>query len=417
MREWILAMVAVSACRGDAPDAGSAAAPAPAPAWTGACLDALERASSAPPGDRIPLALAGCRPCGVDWRDAAAAVPSTVVAVIDACELGCARTARSAFYAAISALDDDQRATGPWRALGKSCPAVLGDRGGDGRYANATWFALHQIARRLGTAPLTAREQERWRALQGALWLPLPVVSQVGTQFVLPTATAVVDAPVTHVTITSEAVTIGALPRARLDDRGVAVAPDASAPWPGDAIGDGGLAAALDARGAKEVVLIAPTGLAARRVLAIAAALGGRRGLLAVTRGEGGLAATAVGFTPGPIAGALVIDASASRACATSATGAVAACTELPAEPAARRALLGELTAGHPRIAIAVLTAPSVAPAGRRAPPAPVVDAAAIAARLDELAGLTPDVGAAELPGPWPSGTPAAVRAALAGAR
>lgn len=421
MRTWPLAIAVLVACRGGAPGGSAAsgvasddARPAIDPAWAGTCLDALERASSAAPRERIAIALAGCRPCGVDWKDAlTSTVASQVVAVVDACELGCARTARSDFFAAISALEDDQRATGPWRALGGSCAAALGAGGGDGRYAGGTWFALHQIGRRLVDAPLGDRDRARWRSLQASLWFPLPVVSQVGTQFVVPTATAVTEPPSVHVTLTGDAITTGALPRAIFDDRGLALAPSPGAPWPGDAITADALAASLDARAAKDVLVIAPTGLDASRVLAIVAQLGDRRAALAVTRGDGAMAAAQVAFVHGPLARGLAIDAGASRACAASATG-ITGCVELPPDAGARRALLAELTASHPRIAIAVMPMPIAAPAGRRAPPPPSIDAAAIAARLDELAGLgVTEVIAAELPGPWPTTTTAVLRAQL----
>jgi hypothetical protein len=425
MRTGLVAVVALAACRSDAPapggpSGGPADHAAPPTAWVGACLDALDRAAAAPPSQRTALVLAGCQPCGVDWHDAIAMPvppPAKVIAVVDACALGCAQTARSDFFAAISGLEDDARPDAAWRALGKTCPAALGAGAGDGRHVNGTWFALHQIGRRLTDAPLTDPDRARWRTTRAALWLPLPVVSQVGTQLVVPAATAVRELPATQATILAEALSVGALPRAIFDDHGLALAPDRGAVWPGDPVAPAGLAAALDARGERDAVFIAPAGLPAQRVLMIAGQLGAHRAALAVTRADGSLGATAVLLTSGPAARAAVIDADGLRVCATDRAGAVVGCLPLPSDADGHAAILRRVLAGHPRVALAVmptLTKPAADRNGRMIPP-PEVDTATLAARLDELSGLgVTEVIATALPDPRPTLDLAALQAALA---
>jgi hypothetical protein len=146
-------------------------------AWRRPCEDALARAADAPPWRAARTIVDACRPCGVAWDPIVARpapAPGQVVAVVDACKLDCPKPARAAFFAAISALDEDSSPRQAWHDLARACPAAFASAGDHDRYAGGAWFALEQIARRL---PASAR----------AIDLPLPPWSQVGTGMALPT--------------------------------------------------------------------------------------------------------------------------------------------------------------------------------------------------------------------------------------
>ena len=196
-------------------------------AWIPACKDGLARAATLPSWQRGKAIADACRPCGVAWDPVLAdpvPAPSKVVAVVDACKLDCPATARSAFYAAISALEPDEPPGPAWLAFGKACPAVLGTPGRDGRYASGGWFVLNQIARRLGAAHV---------AVPADLRIALPLWSQGGGALILPDAHGtlidVFDAPVLTATATDQFL-IAHAPRARLGTGGlIDLGPD----WPG----------------------------------------------------------------------------------------------------------------------------------------------------------------------------------------
>ena len=254
MRQLLLIAIATTACGRSGPGLV-----ATSDAWLAPCEAGLDQAARAPSWQRGRIVVDACRPCGVAWDPILGdqtPAPSKVIAVVDACKLDCPTTARSDFYAAISALEMDQPAHAAWLAFAKACPAALGAPGKDGRYASGAWFALQQIGKALANAHETPAD----------LTIALPLWSQIGSGFVLPAAGVdprEAEAPI--ITVTQSAVFIVRdPPHARFGATGLEAQGDA---WPGDHLD------AIDVKLA-HYSLVAPARMPAERITAMTKDLG-----------------------------------------------------------------------------------------------------------------------------------------------
>jgi hypothetical protein len=265
-----LALAACGACGKRGSGRSEGAPPVDPDAWVASCRDGLARAQHEPSWRRGRTIVDACRPCGVSWDPVLAdpvPAPSVVIAVVDACKLDCPTPARSAFFAAISALEMSQPPSAAWLAFGKACPAVLGTPGADGRYASGAWFALHQIARRLAAAHV---------AVPADLTIALPLWSQGGNGLLLPEARPplvdVVESPILTATANDQFL-IAHPPRARFGPDGlIDLGPD----WPGEKID----------HDASPTTLAVPTLMPVTRLRALLAATSTRSLAVAPPRAE-----------------------------------------------------------------------------------------------------------------------------------
>jgi hypothetical protein len=253
-----------------APDAGSATD------WIARCEAALAGAMKVEPVRRAQAIIDGCRPCG-DWTPllrwnvlAADGGPRTeaIADAMDGCRAYCKPEARNAFLRTLEAARG-KHTSRPWRELGAVCGPEVSAKPDD-RYLSAPFFALDRIAR-------AAAASDRLAPLLAEIELPLPPVSTTGGAFVLPASPSIApDAGAVHVTVSTTEITVGALPRARLAATGVTVHAG-EALYPGASVTPKTLAAALDKLSqdpAARIALIAPKGMAARRLLDVVAAAG-----------------------------------------------------------------------------------------------------------------------------------------------
>src|SRR5262245_25735367 len=102
-------------------------------AWVAPCVEAIDRARTAPPHERVAAILSSCRACGVAWTalvttEATAphspVVPDDVLTIVDACGGACAPQARTHLSEALHDLAQDGAPNRPWRQLARDCPAV-----------------------------------------------------------------------------------------------------------------------------------------------------------------------------------------------------------------------------------------------------------------------------------------------------
>ena len=260
VRAWIAVAVVAVACKGD-----DRAAPAAKGFDPKACEAAIaDRDASALDGG-LAAVLAACTPCGVPWTplvalsttdpDAPAPPPlpgpDEVLAVLDACGATCRGSARTEVAELLRAAQAGRAPATAWRTIAKDCPGALRVDGRSERFARGTWYALDRIAAALG------------RDVDAEF--PLPPYSAASTALAVPRAANVAPPPRRHVTIGETTVHGGLLPRVALRAAGPTVVGD---DYPGAPLDDAALAA-LD----EPVVLIAPRGLAAARVLEVAARL------------------------------------------------------------------------------------------------------------------------------------------------
>ena len=260
----VLASVGVlAACKPSAP-------PPPDPdAWLGPCLDGFAAAKAQPSWQRARTIVEACTPCGVPWRDAIRVpmpAPGVVLAVVDACHLDCPAPARGDLSSALKAVEGDQAPRAAWAKFARACPQQMSGAGPDDRYAGGAWFALDQIARRLGAARAHLAPVKRTAIDEAfALELRLPLWSSVGTGFELPAGPST-DAPIDrYVTITEKDVFLGAAPIAHVGEHGVTV----TGGWPGRGVG----LDQLRAEAGSNLAVVAPGGLPAARVLEVVRAL------------------------------------------------------------------------------------------------------------------------------------------------
>jgi hypothetical protein len=294
MNRLLAVVAALAACKskeppptaapptGSAPAAAATAA-APAADWAARCEAALAGAPQVKPVRRVQAILDGCRPCG-DWTPllrwgvlAADGGPKAaeIEAAMEACRAYCKPEAKALFLGTLDAARG-KHAPKPWRELGEACGAEVSARP-DGRYMSAPYFALDRIARAAAAHP-------RLGPLLAAIELPLPPLSVTGGAFVLPPAPAIVpDAGAAHVSVTTTEITVGELPRARLGPAGVTIHAG-EALYPGAAVTPKTLAAALDKLSpdpAARIAMLAPKGMAARRLIEVVAAAGAHELVLA----------------------------------------------------------------------------------------------------------------------------------------
>jgi hypothetical protein len=281
-----LALAVLPACKGsrregppqDPPRPADAAAAAAAvrDANLDACRAAAARAPSLPATQRAQALLDGCRPCGdweplLAWNTPAAAGGPTRAAIEQAmlaCKAFCEPNAKQRFLGTLdSARGQDSRA--PWRFLGEICKAEV-SAVPDTRFMGAPYFALDRIARAIGDP-----------ALLSAIELPLPAVSITGVGLDLASSPLTApDAGLPALTVDASQILLGSLPIATLSPTGLRVSGD----YPGTPIALKALAAALGkpALAGRPVALLAPSGLAAVRVIEVIGAAGGHDLRLAV---------------------------------------------------------------------------------------------------------------------------------------
>jgi len=293
-------LAALAACKSKEPPPTSAEPTPPSPAaaadaaappadWAARCEAALAGAPKLRPVRRVEAIIDGCRPCG-DWAPLLrwSTLPSDggpklaeIEAAMDACQAYCKPEAKIAFLGALEAARG-KHTNKPWRELGEVCRDQISARG-DFRYMSAPFFALDRIARGAAAHP-------RLGPLLDAIELPLPPLSITGGAFVLaPSPALVPEAGPVHVTVSTTEITVGLLPRAKLGAAGVTV--DAGeALYPGASVTPKALAAALDKLAAgpdARIALIAPKGMAARRLIDVVAAAGPHKLVLAAAAAGG----------------------------------------------------------------------------------------------------------------------------------
>lgn len=250
-------------------------------------LDACRQAAARVPGllanQRAQALLDGCQPCGdwaplLAWNTPAADGGPTRAAIEQAmlaCKAFCEPNAKQRFLGTLDgARGQDSRA--PWRFLGDICKAEV-SAVPDTRFMGAPYFALDRIARAIGDPALLA-----------AITLPLPAVSLTGVGLELPSSPLTApDAGPAALTIDASQILLGTLPVAQLSATGLQVSGD----YPGTPIAATALAAALGkpALAGRPITLLAPTGLAAARIVEVIGAAGGHDLRLAVAvPGPGG---------------------------------------------------------------------------------------------------------------------------------
>lgn len=298
----IAAALVLCACKGKgkeapapppAPAAPAAPAPIAAPAdaavapsdpWA-RCAAALRAAATGPETTRVARLLDGCRPCG-DWApilswatpaDASGPTRAAIEQAMAACDAWCEPAAKIRFLGALDAARG-RASRGPWRALGEVCRDKV-SAVPDTRYMSATYFALDRIARDAAARP-------DGPALLAAIELPLPAISITGAGVALPSSpvTTPARAPA-QLTITQTELRVGKLPRATLGADGVVVRGD-DPPYPGALVAPRQLASVLGQHG-EPIVVFAPAGMAADRVVQAVRAADGRALQLAAASARG----------------------------------------------------------------------------------------------------------------------------------
>jgi hypothetical protein len=242
-------------------------------------------------GDVVRL-IDGCRVCGdwtpiLDWNRPHKDGGPTRLAIEEAmarCNGYCDATAKQYFLGTL----DDARGTDsrkPWRVLGEQCKDKV-SAVPDARFVSAPYFALDRIARAIGA------HGGELAALAAKLEMPLPALSVTGVGVEL----AVVDASTARpprvgarsVTIAGDQTLLGELPVAHLGAGGVVVGPvtPRHAGYPGRHVPVADFALTIDDREALDgIVLLAPKGMQAHRLVPIVAAIEPRPVALAVDAG------------------------------------------------------------------------------------------------------------------------------------
>jgi hypothetical protein len=244
-----------------------------------------------------------CQPCG-DWTPLLAwntpvadGGPSyrAIEQVMLACKAFCEPNAKQRFLGTLDAARGQPTRT-PWRFLGEICKAEV-SAVPDTRFMGAPYFALDRIARALRDPSLLA-----------AIELPLPALTITGVGIDLPSSPlAAPDAGPAALTIDASQTFLGSLPVARLSASGIQVSGD----YPGAPIEPKALAAALAKPALAEhpAALLAPSGLAATRLIDVIGAAGGHDIRLAVaTQGPPGW------IIPGTVPISLIAKPAAARA-------------------------------------------------------------------------------------------------------
>jgi len=275
------ALAALGACKARQRESPRQDPPRPADAaLADADLDACRQAAARVPGlpatQRAQALLDGCRPCG-DWEpllawntppSAGGPTRAAIEQAMLACEAFCAPNAKQRFLGTLDgARGQDSRA--PWRFLGEICKGEV-SAVPDTRFMGAPYFALDRIARAIGDPALLA-----------AITLPLPAVSLTGVGLELASSPLTVpEAGPAALTVDASQILLGALPVATLSAGGLQVTSD----YPGTPVAPRALAAALatPALAGQPIALLAPTALAAARLVEVIGAAGGHDLRLAV---------------------------------------------------------------------------------------------------------------------------------------
>jgi hypothetical protein len=277
----LAAVAALGACKArqrESPrqDPPKPADAAPADADLDACRQAAARVPGLPATQRAQALLDGCRPCGdweplLAWNTPASAGGPTRAAIEQAmlaCKAFCEPNAKQRFLGTLDgARGQDSRA--PWRFLGEICKAEVSALP-DTRFMGAPYFALDRIARAIGDPALLA-----------AITVSLPAVSLTGVGIELPSSpVSAPEAGPAALTVDASQILLGTLPVATLSAGGLQVTGD----YPGTPVAPKALAAALatPALAGHPIAVLAPTGLAAARLVEVIGAAGGHDLRLAV---------------------------------------------------------------------------------------------------------------------------------------
>ena len=383
-----LAIVVLAACKAsrrespaqDPPKpAGAGLADAgPADANLDACRTTAARVPSLPAPQRAQALIDGCHPCGdwtplLAWNTPAAdgGPPRTAIEqAMLACKAFCDPSAKQRFLGTLDAARG-QATRAPWRYLGEICKAEV-SAVPDARFMSAPYFALDRIARAIGDPGLLA-----------PIELPLPALGMNGVGFDLANSPSTApEAGPAVLTVDAGQISLGSLPTARMSATGLAVAGD----YPGSDVEPKALAAAL-ARpelAGQPIALLAPSGLAATRIVEVIGAAGGHDLRLAVAspgpRGWTLPGTVPISLTAKPGAGGtggtsirIPLDATALDAIKTAKATPRADLVRAPVTIAVDRtatvaslaSLLGAL--GYFEVKAAVLTAPAAPPPGKPA--------------------------------------------------
>jgi len=276
-----LALVVLAACKSSQRQSPAQDPPKPADAGIpdanlDACRATAARVPSLPAPERAKALLDGCQPCGdwaplLAWNTPAGEGGPTRTAIeraMLACKAYCDPSAKQRFLGTLDAARG-QPTRAPWRYLGEICKAEV-SAVPDTRFMSAPYFALDRIARAIGDPGLLA-----------AIEVPLPAlsISGVGIDLVNSPRTAPEAGPAA-LTVDASQILLGSLPTAKLSATGLAVVGD----YPGTQIAPRALAAAL-ARpelAGHPIALLAPSGMAATRLVEVIGAAGGHDLRLAV---------------------------------------------------------------------------------------------------------------------------------------
>jgi len=280
-RALTLALVVLAGCKGSQRQSPTQDPPKPADAGLpdanlDACRQAAARIPSLPAPERVQALLDGCQPCGdwaplLAWNTPAAEGGPTRTAIEQAmlaCKAYCEPNAKQRF---LGTLDDARGAStrAPWRYLGEICKAAV-SAVPDTRFMSAPYFALDRIARAIGDPALLA-----------PIELPLPAlsISGVGIDLANSPKTAPEAGPAA-LTVDASQILLGSLPTVKLSASGLTVSGD----YPGTQIAPKALAAALAKfeLAGHPIALLAPSGMAATRLVDVLGAAGGHDVRLAV---------------------------------------------------------------------------------------------------------------------------------------
>ena len=302
-----LALAVLAACKSSQRESPAQAPPTPADAGIpdanlDACRATAARVPSLPAPQRAQALIDGCQPCGdwaplLAWNTPAAEGGPTRTAIEQAmlaCKAYCDPSAKQRFLGTLDAARG-QSTRGPWRYLGEICKAEV-SAVPDTRFMSAPYFALDRIARAIGDPALLA-----------AIEVPLPAlsISGVGIDLANSPKTAPEAGPAA-LTVDASQILIGSLPTVKLSAAGLTVSGD----YPGAQVAPKALAAALakpEVAG-HPIALLAPSGMAATRIVEVVGAAGGHDLRLAVAvpgpRGWTLPGTVPISLTAAPTAGA-----------------------------------------------------------------------------------------------------------------
>jgi len=235
-----------------------------------ACAAAVAKLP-APPAERVLALIQGCPVCG-DWKPILEwAKPqqeggpkrADILERMGQCEAWCNSHAKDFFTATL----DDARGTNqrvPWKQLAEQCKDKV-SAVPDGRYVSGPYFALDRIARAAG-------KDDKLTAALANVTLQLPPTSSTGAPIDVAEATGTTE-PVPDnarlVTVLGDALYLSSPQLAHLTPNGVALVANALPPYPGKQLAPGDVSALED------IVVIAPKGMPAKKLLELLAPVKG----------------------------------------------------------------------------------------------------------------------------------------------